>query len=457
MHSLVHEMKKHPGVKRWLIRVGNFVGLAVLLTLVAALTQSVIATRKLKSISSRLERDSIPRSWDELYAQFPDADAHRAAQSNFFAALDGLTNIPKLSDEQRDILPVEGHAELPEIGSNLPPRMISSLENRLRDAAPALDAVRSAVADEPFWLVPPTNAFNMPTQSRLTKVRQAARLFNMSAILHSERGEPLLATEAVIDGLRLAQVPHRGSYIIDELVRFACEGLAIRSLENTLAKTAPPLDRLRELQSEMAKHADVRTGILGEIVLTKLLYANISTISRSDMKTMIELSDSDPWLQVIAYLSISSGWLRMNEAYHLELLHHVAQTWHLPWQNFTNRYAEAIDSIPWPYFLPHLSKNVYSTVKKRELRAAGEWRCGFIAIAIERYSQEHGHLPDSLTDLTPEYLEHLPTEPFHGHPFEYSKEGKTGTLRFTYPDADRDFTFKIFAETESTRELSRTQ
>jgi hypothetical protein len=437
-------------VKRWLIRVGIFVGLIFLLTLVAALTQSVIATRKLKAVSTRLERDAIPLSWHELYAQFPDVDAHRAAQSTFFAALDGLTNLPSLSDEQRETLPVEGLAELPEIGSNVPPQIISSLDARLRDAAPALEALRGAVANDPFWLIPPTNAFNVPTLSRLATVRQAARLFNMSAILHSERGEPLPATQAVLDGIRLAQAPHRGSLLIDELVRFACEGLAIRSLEYALAKTAPPLDRLRELQSEMSEHADMRTGILGEIVYTKQIYAGMSALSRSDMETMIELSDSEPWQYVIAYLPVSSGWLRMNEAYHLELLHHVAQTWHLPWQSFTNRYAEASDSIPWPYFLPNLSKDVYSSVKNRELRAAGAWRCGRIAIAIERYSQEHGQLPDSLTNLTPEYLEHLPTEPFHGGPFEYSKEGNTGTLRFTYPDSDLDFTFKVFAETEST-------
>lgn len=442
-------MKKHPRVKRWLIRVGILVGLVVLLTLVAAFTQSVIATRKLKFVSMRLEKDSIPLSWDELYAQFPNVAAHRAAQSNFFDALDGLTNLPDLSDKERDVLPVEGYADLPEIGSNMPPDMVSSLEDRLRDAAPALEAVRSAVMDKPFWLVAPTNAFNMPTLSRLMTVRQAARLFNMSAILHSERGETHLATEAVLDGIRLTQVPHRGSLLIDELVRFACEGLAMRSLEYVLAKTDPTQDRLRELQSEMSEHSDMRTGILGEIVYTKQIYAGMSALSRSDVQTMIELSDSEPWQYVVAYLPISSGWLRMNEAYHLELLHHVAETWHLPWQSFTNRYAAASDSIPWPYILPTLSKDVYSSVKNRELRAAGAWRCGHIAIAIERYSQEHGDIPRSLADLVPKYVADLPMEPFHGHPFEYSKDRKTGTLRFTYPDSDRDFTFKVFANTES--------
>ncbi len=448
--TLVHEMKKHPRAKRWLIRVGILVGFAVLLTLVASLTQSLIATRKLKSVSARLKEDSIPLSWDELYAQFPNFQSHLAAQPQFFASLDGLTNLPDLSDEEREVLPVEGYADLPDIGSNLPPAMVSALDNRLQKADPALDAVRHALAQQPFWLIPPTNTFDVPTMSRLATIRQAARLFNMSAILHSQRDEPLSATQAVLDGIRLSQVTHRGSLLIDELVRFACEGLAISSLEHLLAKTDPSDDSLHELESMLSEHNDMRTGILGEIVYTKQIYEGMSDLSRSDMQTMVEFSDPRPLQHLIAYLPVSTGWIRMNEAYHLDLLHHVAGTWHLPWHDFTNQYAQASDSIPWPYFLPNLSKDVCSSVKNRELRAAGAWRCGRIAIAIERYCHEHGHLPDSLTNLTPEYLNNLPTEPFHGRAFQYSTEGKTGTLRFTYPDSDRDFTFKVFAEMEST-------
>lgn len=443
-------MKTHPRLKRWLVRTGVFVGFVALLILVAVLAQAMIATQKLKSIHAQLEQDSIPLSWSGLHEQFPHVEAHLAAQSNFFSTLDGLTNLPDLSDEEKEILPVEGYAELPEIGSNLPPDMISALDDRLRDAAPALEAVRDAVANEPFWLVPPTNAFNTPTLSRLATVRQAARLFNMSAILHSERDEPSDATQSVIDGIRLAKVLHRGSLLIDELVRFACEGLAIRSLEYVLAETDPLPRKLHNLALLLSVHEDMRTGILGEIVYTKQLYEGMSDLSRSDMQTMVEFSDPQPLQYVIAYLPISSGWIRMNEAYHLELLHHVAGNWNLPWHEFTNRYAQVSDSIPWPYFLPNLSKDVYSSVKNRELRAAGAWRCGRIAIAIELYSQEHAGIPGTLDDLVPAFLEKIPTDPFNGQPFVYTRDGNTGALTFSYPDSDKDFTFKVFANKEST-------
>jgi len=454
----VQRMKKHLIFKRWLKRIGVVLGLVVLLFIILVSLQACMSTQKLKSVHAQLERDAIPLSWSELHRQFPNVEAHLAAQSNFFAALDSVGELPDLSDEEREALPVEGNAELPELGSNMPPSMLSALDTRLHDAAPALAVVRESVANEPFWLVPPTNTFDISTLSRLATVRQSARLFNMSAILHSERDEPETATQAVVDGIRLAEVPHRGSLLIDELVRFACEGIAIRSLEYVLAKIDPSHESLRELESTLAEHSDMRTGILGEIVYTKQMYAGMSDLSRSDMEMMIELSGSGPWEYVIAYLPISSGWIRMNEAYHLELLHHVVGMWNLPWQDFTNRNAQVSDSIPWPYFLPNLSKDVYSNVKNRELRADGAWRCGRIAIAIERYSREHGGLPRTLTDLVPKYLEEIPVEPFHGQPFVYMQDGNTGTLRFSYPDSKKDFMFKVFASKESTEpETTRTQ
>lgn len=442
-------MKKHPRLKRWLTRIGIFVGLVAIFILVAILAQAVIATQKLKSIHVQLERDSIPLSWHELHQQFSDIGAHLAAQPKFFAALDNLTNLPHLSNAQKELLPVEGYAELPEPGGHVPPDVITALNDRVGAVAATLEAVREAVATEPFWLVVPTNAFDVPTLSRLATVRQAARLFNMSAILYAENDDPSAATQAVLDGISLAEVPHRGSLLIDELVRVACEGLAVRSLEYVLAKTDPSPGQLRELSSKMSTHSDMRTGILGEIVYTKQIYAAMPALIRADMRTIVELSDSEPWQYVIAYLPVSSGWIRMNEAYHLELLHQVVGIWDLPWQDFTNRYAQVSDAIPWPYFLTNLSKDVYSSAKNRELMAAGAWRCGRIAIAIELYSQDHDGLPRTLRDLVPEYLEAVPTEPFFGRPFVYAQDGNSGTLSFACPDLGKDFKFKVLANKKS--------
>lgn len=104
--------------KKWLTRIGILVGFLVALVLVAVLTQSIIATQKLKSILRQFEKDSIPVSWEEFCNSIPNWEARRAAQTQLFSALDDLANLPDLSYEEKEILPVEGYAELPEIGNN---------------------------------------------------------------------------------------------------------------------------------------------------------------------------------------------------------------------------------------------------------------------------------------------------------------------------------------------------
>ena len=51
-------------------------------------------------------------------------------------------------------------------------------------------------------------------------------------------------------------------------------------------------------------------------------------------------------------------------------------------------------------------------------------RATAVLLALRAYQKEKGRLPDSLNELVPEYLSHLPLDPFDGKPLRYSKEKK---------------------------------
>ena len=50
-------------------------------------------------------------------------------------------------------------------------------------------------------------------------------------------------------------------------------------------------------------------------------------------------------------------------------------------------------------------------------------RALLVQLALEAYRLDHGEYPDSLTDLTPDYLEHLPDDPYANKPFGYRPRG----------------------------------
>ncbi len=444
-------MAEHPWLKKWLLRTGIALGLIMFLLLGAAGAHYLYAQQKLKSVCKQLRQDSIPLTWDELYGLFPNIEAHLAAQPQFFAALDTLANHPSLYTLE-DGKKVHRPPYTPELEEKTTPCMIDHLDKYLSPVALELEAIRKAVAAEPFWLVPPKGSYDGSFGTRTIQLTNAARQFYWTAILHAERDEPQAAIQAVIDLFRLAEVPRRGSHVTDEIIRFGKEKHALMSLEYVLAKTDPPRKALFEIQTLLSNHSDARNGILGEIVYARQRFADMSNFSLL-AANIHERNLSWSWReQAITLSQIYSGWIRINEAYTLELLHRVVDNWDLNWQEFSNLHEQAYAAIPWFYLVYDSS----FMLKFLELRTAGAWSCGRIAVAIELYSQKHGKLPAALADLVPEYLEEIPSEPFYGKPFMYEHDGSSGRLSFAYPawgEDDRQksgtYTFKVYANRES--------
>jgi hypothetical protein len=52
-------------------------------------------------------------------------------------------------------------------------------------------------------------------------------------------------------------------------------------------------------------------------------------------------------------------------------------------------------------------------------RGAGNLRCAFVAVALERYRRDHGGWPDKLDELVPNYLLVVPKDPQDGKPLRY--------------------------------------
>ena len=450
------KMTKNPRLKRWLLRTGIALGFIVLLLFCAAGAHSLIADQKLKSVYAQLRQDSIPLTWEEYYKLFPNVEAHLAAQPQFFAALDNLSNLQslyKLKGEERFVIsPCK-----PELGDNATSEMLIELENYVSPLAPALGVINEAVASEPLWrFMPNDDPSNARVPSRFVQVRDVARQFQRTAILHAERNEPMEAAQAVVDGIQLAEVLNRSANALDAMIRFILERTALQSLEYVLAKTDPPRKSLLEVKTLLSKHSGIRNAMLGEFVFVKQNCAAWAELSPSDLEEMImieELTSIDgsyAWEKLLVYLTLVPGWMRMNEAYCLELFHSAINNWNLPWQDFKNRHEQAFDSIPWVYFLPNFF-NTDTRLKKNELGVAGSWACGHIAVAIELYSQEHGKLPDTLDELVPKYLEEVPGQPFCTKPLAYKKNGNAGTLSFSDPgnEGEHAYTFRVFANRES--------
>ena len=75
----------------------------------------------------------------------------------------------------------------------------------------------------------------------------------------------------------------------------------------------------------------------------------------------------------------------------------------------------------------------------REAECLANLRLGETAVALEQFRAAHAsRYPDSLSELTPEFLAGLPLDPFDGQPLRYRKTGGGHLLYSIGPDLKDD-------------------
>jgi hypothetical protein len=62
---------------------------------------------------------------------------------------------------------------------------------------------------------------------------------------------------------------------------------------------------------------------------------------------------------------------------------------------------------------------IYADLFEWNLQAQAALRCAGVAVAVERFRQQHGRWPENLAEIPPEILPKVPTDPFTEDPLQY--------------------------------------
>jgi len=88
------------------------------------------------------------------------------------------------------------------------------------------------------------------------------------------------------------------------------------------------------------------------------------------------------------------------------------------------RFRKADDEIRQLSFLHVMIKNVtpaMTRVAELDLRLRAHLDLAKAALAVERYRLATGKVPEQLAELVPQYLDHVPIDPFDGQPIRYRR------------------------------------
>ncbi|MCI0639487.1 MAG: hypothetical protein L0Y72_14705 [Gemmataceae bacterium] len=255
------------------------------------------------------------------------------------------------------------------------------------------------------------------------KVREMAAWLAHDAALKAHKGNLagacLSARAALNAGRSFGDEP----FTVTVLVRIACVRLALDALERTLASGDAPDSELDRLQRLLEKEwqedffpmaARTERGVLHQIF-------SLLDSKKIDFKFIAALSEQNASTSARAFGFIGNS---QNSA-HTQGLRYANQAVKISKLPVHEQF-DAIEKLQAEYIdLPEVAKLLTPNWKKFHgntfLRGKAQAACGMLGVALERYRQKHGHWPDKLEALLPDFVADIPPDPCDGQPLRYRK------------------------------------
>jgi hypothetical protein len=328
------------------------------------------------------------------------------------------------------------------------------LEELLKANGPAFVEFRKGAAKEKCQFISGEITYETLVP-HLGKARTLARLVVLEARLFQRNGDLEKALANCLDAIELAHDLGKDRLVISKLVDTALFFIAedallglVRDERLTAQLARSALKGLLELER---KAVSLKEALMGEMALfvpsLRRLLAEIRQGTQSEISQEPRIGEIK---QIMSHIAANrelseqmlSEYNLLSKQYIEEIISFVEQGQYSEISPFSHAFFREIRSETTPHMQAILSgrdtrpetiAKVVGTLLLPALSrfpnevAKGEARSrGITALfAIRLFEMEKGHLPQSLDELVPEYLENVPLDPFDLKPLRYRKrEGK---------------------------------
>ncbi|MHC4110392.1 MAG: hypothetical protein ACYSUY_04910 [Planctomycetota bacterium] len=447
---------KKPRRKRKVLRTL----LIVLVVIIACfLAFRLILKSKLHARLDAIRADGYPATCVELDAWYTIPESAENAADTF---IDSFSRYDKWEEEEeRKLLPMVGQAQLPLRMEPLTEETKTLITEYLADNQQALELLhKGAGIEHSRYPVDLSKGFEalMPD---LSNIRNGARLLKLEAILHAENGKPEKVVGSIKSTFGLARSLSTEPILVSQLVRVACQALAVSGIEHTVNRTEFTDEQLVDLGQTLVNAEDpsaMHRAFVGE----RCAGLSIFKMPATQIPRVIDGGSSSLAVAAIALCKFS-GLADMDASIYLDLMNDYIKTFQLPTQQ-RQEAADAVDArfdkISKIHVLLHIMMPALSRCTTIDIRAIAQLHTAQVGLAIQRYRLAAGKLPESLAELIPTYLDVVPNDPFDGKELRYKKletgfvvysigkdgsddGGKEKPRKRTGPPATWDVTFTV--------------
>jgi len=327
--------------------------------------------------------------------------------------------------EEIKLMPVVGRAELPARTEPLTEETKALITEYLADNEQALELLHKGTAIEHSRYPVDFSKGFATLLPHLSDLRTGAKLLKLEAILHAENTEPQSAARSITSIIGLARSLSKEPLLISQLVRIACQALAVSTLERAINRAEFTDDQLVNLCRTLADAQDL-SGMTRAFAGERCVGVSIFKTPSSKIITLLDETGRHPLL--LGALAISlyrfAGLADMDAAAYLDLMNDYIKAMQLPpyqRQDAVGTIKDKFETISKIHVLLRMIMPAFSRVTTIDIRIVAQLRSAQVGLAIERYRLATDKLPDTLADLLPAYLDTIPKDPFDGKDLRYKK------------------------------------
>jgi hypothetical protein len=332
--------------------------------------------------------------------------------------------------------------EIPDLSPEiqLDDKQTQDLRAALQTAAPALAPARG-LAQLPHgrYVVAWSADFLGTLLPHVQQVREVALLLTLDAALRVQEGDAdgaLASAQAALNaGRSLGDEPTA----ISQLVRRACVSLAVRSAERTLAQGEPSGPALAELQRQLEDEAAPSVLLIALRSERAAMHGALEAFKAGKVNYASFGMRMPALVPPAAMTILDAAKARAAQAAYLRYMTELVEIAKLPPQEQKARLQNLKKpEVNLPMLLVALGEGDNTKIVDIFRRQEALLHAAVAALAAERYRRDKGRWPEALTDLVPDYLPDVPTDPYDGGPL-HCRRLDDGMVIYSFgPDGQDD-------------------
>jgi hypothetical protein len=377
--------------------------------------------------SSFAGETNLPTTLAELDRWYKEPPADQNAATRF---LEGMAAL-KITDADTESanLPLIGKGELPKADKPVPLTMNAAIAEFIQRNQPAFSLFNQGVGFQQSRYPIDLNRGQAVLLPHLPKFKNAAQILEFSALSHAATGQGKEAGDDVLMNLALARSLESEPVLISQLVRVACDMIAVKALEQTINRVVLPPRTLDQLQESFRQSEEQEAAGFG---FTRALVGerttDLSLFGMLPEQYLVVSEKATPRERAQLTPEIIKEILAADRQHCATTFDQVFAERNKPFPQRLSQdeiFSGAATVATNKHFI--LSSMLLPGLPRAASREAGGLaylRLAQTAVALERFRSTHtNNYCESLNELMPKFLRTVPKDPFDGKSLRYYKVG----------------------------------